>query len=217
MRDTGIGISSEAMPRLFDRFSQADSSTARRYGGSGLGLAICQEIARLMGGSVSAVSVPGQGSEFRAVLVLAVGAPFSATLTNGALPARSEHALHILVAEDNPVNQILIKALLDQLGHHCDIVPNGVEVLRQVQAAPYDLILMDIQMPELDGETAARQIRAWPGPLSRIPIIAMTANAMTEDRAAYLAAGMDDYVAKPINAHLLGAAIDKVAQAKLAG
>ena len=210
VRDTGIGIPLEAMPKLFDRFSQADSSTARRYGGSGLGLAISQEIAHLMGGRVVVSSTPGQGSEFRAMLVLARGTQQAQEPERDSLPARSARPLRILVAEDNGVNQILIKALLDQLGHSSDIVVNGVEVLRQVQAAHYDLVLMDIQMPEMDGEAATRHIRALPEPVGRIPIIAMTANAMTEDRAAYLAAGMDDYVAKPINAYALAAAIDGV-------
>ena len=210
VRDTGIGIPPESMPKLFDRFSQADSSTARRFGGSGLGLAISQEIAHLMGGRVVVSSTPGQGSEFRAMLVLARGTPQAQEPERDSLPPRSARPQRILVAEDNGVNQILIKALLDQLGHFSDIVANGVEVLRQVQAAHYDLVLMDIQMPEMDGEAATRLIRALPEPMGRIPIIAMTANAMTEDRAAYLAAGMDDYVAKPINAYALATAIDGV-------
>ncbi len=211
VRDTGIGISAEAMTRLFDRFSQADSTTARRYGGSGLGLAISQEIAHLMGGQVVASSVPGQGSEFCATLMLARGTPNKPRLDQDGLPPPSARPLRILVAEDNPVNQILIKALLDRLGHFCDIVANGIEVLRQVQADQYDLVLMDIQMPEMDGEAATRRIRELPAPLGRIPIIAMTANAMAEDRANCLAAGMNDYVAKPIDAHALAAAIDGAA------
>ena len=210
VRDTGIGIKPEAMATLFDRFSQADSSTARRFGGSGLGLAIAQEIAHLMGGRVVVSSTPGQGSDFRAMLMLARGTHQAQEPERDSLPGRSARPLRILVAEDNGVNQILIKALLDQLGHFSDIVANGIEVLRQVQAAHYDLVLMDIQMPEMDGEAATRNIRALPEPVGRIPIIAMTANAMAEDRANYLAAGMDDYVAKPINAHALAAAIDGV-------
>ena len=125
-------------------------------------------------------------------------------------PADDWRGLRILVAEDNGVNQILIKAMLDQMGHFSDIVANGIEAVRQVQAAHYDLVLMDIQMPEMDGEAATRAIRALPDGVASIPIIAMTANAMVEDREAYLATGMDDYVSKPINAKLLAAAIARV-------
>ena len=115
--------------------------------------------------------------------------------------------LRILVAEDNGVNQILIKAILDQMGHFSDIVSNGIEVVRQVQNAHYDLVLMDIQMPEMDGEAATRAIRSLHDSVASIPIIAMTANAMVEHREAYLASGMDDYVSKPINSRMLAAAI----------
>jgi CheY-like chemotaxis protein len=118
--------------------------------------------------------------------------------------------LRILVAEDNGVNQILIKAILDQMGHYSDIVANGIEAVQQVQSTHYDLVLMDIQMPEMDGEAATRAIRALPDGVASIPIIAMTANAMVEHREAYLATGMDDYVSKPINAKALAAAIARV-------
>jgi CheY-like chemotaxis protein len=118
--------------------------------------------------------------------------------------------LRILVAEDNGVNQILIKAILDHMGHFSDIVGNGIEAVKQVQAARYDLVLMDIQMPEMDGEAATRAIRKLVDGVGRIPIIAMTANAMVEHRDAYLASGMDDYVSKPINAKALAAAIARV-------
>ena len=114
------------------------------------------------------------------------------------------------MAEDNGVNQILIKAMLDHLGHFSDIVADGFEVVRQVQAASYDLVLMDIQMPGMDGEAATRAIRALPGEVSRIPIVAMTANAMVEERAAYLAAGMNDHVAKPLDLARLSAVITRV-------
>ena len=133
--------------------------------------------------------------------------------------ARAESTLHassdigglrILVAEDNGVNQILIKAILDQMGHYSDIVGNGIEAVRQVQAGRYDLVLMDIQMPEMDGEAATRAIRSLPNGVASIPIIAMTANAMVEHREAYLASGMDDYVSKPISSKALAAAIARV-------
>ena len=211
VQDTGIGIPAEALPRLFTRFSQADSSTARRYGGTGLGLAITREIVELMGGRISVQSEPGVGSCFSVDLPLALSE----------LPARTGGAgdpapqpspadaqpLRILVAEDNAVNQLLIKALLDHVGHYCDVVGNGLEALHQVQANHYDLVLMDIQMPEMDGVAATLEIRALAGPAARIPILAMTANVMSEQIRHYRSAGMDGVIAKPIHLAELSAAI----------
>jgi signal transduction histidine kinase/CheY-like chemotaxis protein len=210
--DTGIGIPERALPQLFDRFTQADATTARRYGGSGLGLAITREIVTLMDGSIEVASEVGKGSRFHVVVKLERGDPQRLS-GFGALdePVRAGASLRILVAEDNGVNQILIKAILDQMGHYSDIVGNGVEVLRQVQAADYDLVLMDVQMPEMDGEAATRAIRELPGPAAQLPIVAMTANAMPEHRSAYLAAGMDDYVSKPINTAQLAGVLARVA------
>jgi len=215
--DTGVGIPAESLPRLFEPFSQAESSTARRYGGTGLGLAISRQIVELMGGRIEAHSQPGQGSTFTAVMVVEAGAPLPGPGRGGAKPTApppSRVARRILVAEDNAVNQILIKAMLDRLGHYSDIVADGLEALNQVQAAHYDLVLMDIQMPVMDGATATRRIRALPGAVSRVPIIAMTANAMPEDRDAYVAAGVNGYVSKPIDLDLLAAAIDRAAMSR---
>ena len=211
VRDTGIGIAPESLPYLFDRFSQVDASIARRYGGSGLGLAISREIVALMGGRIDVTSTLGRGSHFVATLHLApCSAAAPATLpSSGAIPLASR-PLRILVAEDNAVNQILVRSMLGHMGHVSDVVDDGAQALRQLQAAPYDLVLMDIQMPEMDGSTAARRIRALPGPQSQVPIIALTANAMVEERAAYLRAGMNDHVAKPINAQVLAATIERV-------
>jgi signal transduction histidine kinase/CheY-like chemotaxis protein len=209
VRDTGIGITPELLPRLFTRFTQGDSGAARRYGGSGLGLAISREIVHLMGGRIDVQSAPGVGSSFTVLLPLQHGS--AAVDQAPGLPAPSDRPpLRILVAEDNAVNQILIQAMLDQLGHRCDIVADGLEALRQVQQVPYDLVLMDVQMPQMDGASATRAIRSLEGPVSRIPIVAMTANAMVEDRAAHLAAGMDDHVSKPLDLGLLAAAIERV-------
>ncbi|HEV8689809.1 MAG TPA: ATP-binding protein [Ideonella sp.] len=217
VRDTGIGIDGETLPRLFRHFSQGDSSTARRHGGSGLGLAISQEIVELMHGRIDVQSTPGVGSTFSVSLPLEVVQPaMSAQAAEAAPPNGAEAApaacpaRRILVAEDNNVNQILIKAMLDHLGHFSDVVADGFEAVRQVQAGAYDLVLMDIQMPGMDGVAATKAIRALPSAVGRIPIVAMTANAMLEERAAYLAAGMNDHVAKPLDLARLAACIARV-------
>ena len=215
--DTGIGIPDDALPLIFERFTQADRSTARRYGGSGLGLAICREIVTLMGGRIGVECPPSGGSVFSFslpfetapdALPAETAEPAPPPASEG--PAAQAEALRVLVAEDNAVNQILVKALLDRMGHFSDLVGNGLEAVRQLQAARYDLVLMDMQMPEMDGVSATRAIRALPGPEHGVPIVAMTANAMAEDRAACLAAGMDDYVSKPVDVQLLTQAIDRV-------
>jgi len=211
VRDTGIGISAEQLPSLFEEFTQADSSTARRYGGSGLGLAISRELVELMGGRIEVRSAPGEGSifsllvEFDCTPVENLPAPVAK-----AEPAAADPSLRVLVAEDNSVNQVLIRSLLSKLGHYLDVVGDGVEALRQVQAARYDLVLMDMQMPQMDGIEATRAIRALGTPAARVPIVAMTANVMSEDRAACQAAGMDDFVGKPIDRGQLQQAIRRV-------
>jgi signal transduction histidine kinase/CheY-like chemotaxis protein len=217
VRDTGIGIDADTLPRLFRHFSQGDSSTARRHGGSGLGLAISQEIIELMHGRIEVQSTPGMGSTFSVSLPLDIVQPLALASRSDAsdthrAPTPAQAARRILVAEDNGVNQILIKAMLDHLGHYSDIVADGFETVRQVQAANYDLVLMDIQMPGMDGVAATRAIRTLTSAVSHIPIVAMTANAMVEERAAYLAAGMNDHVAKPLDLGRLAAVIDRVVQ-----
>jgi len=208
--DTGIGIDEADLPRLFERFSQADASTSRRYGGSGLGLAISREIAGLMGGHIEVSSRPGEGSTFTLHITLERGEPEPTLATPSpadAEPDRPDPHARILVAEDNSFNQALIRVLLTRLGHYVDVVADGNEAVRQVQAAPYDLVLMDVQMPQMDGLDATRAIRALDGPVARIPILAMTANVLSEDRAACTAAGMDGFVGKPIDRAQLRAAI----------
>jgi CheY-like chemotaxis protein len=211
--DTGGGIAPAELPRLFEPFVQGDSGTARRHGGTGLGLTITQQLVHLMGGRIEVESQPGQGSVFRVVLPGLPRAPASSDTPAVAstMPARAEQALRILVAEDNPVNQILIETVLMRMGHHCDIAHNGREALARVQQAAPDLVLMDVQMPELDGLAATRAIRALPGTAGRVPIVAMTANALLEDRQRCLDAGMDDYLSKPIDLQALAAVISRVA------
>ncbi|MFL6626600.1 MAG: ATP-binding protein [Vitreoscilla sp.] len=207
--DTGIGIPESAMPTLFDRFTQADSTTMRRYGGSGLGLAITREIVQLMGGAIATTSTPGLGSRFTVTIptrLVERAEPAPDAAPPGQVePARP--ALRLLVAEDNDVNQILINALLARMGHRVHLVANGRLAVEAVHRGDYDLVLMDLQMPEMDGVEATHAIRALGDRFASLPIIAMTANAFDEDRQACLAAGMDDYVAKPIDVAQLAEAI----------
>jgi CheY-like chemotaxis protein len=204
VQDTGIGISEEAMGRLFQSFSQADASTARRYGGTGLGLAISRRLAELMGGTLTATSagVPGAGSRFE-LAVTALEAPADAPDIGAILPVHAagpalrDRGLRVLLAEDQQMNQKLALRLLDNIGIKADLARDGLEVLAALERTSFDVILMDVQMPDLDGLEATRRIRA--STLERQPwIIAMTANAMEGDREACMAAGMNDYLSKPI-------------------
>jgi signal transduction histidine kinase/CheY-like chemotaxis protein/HPt (histidine-containing phosphotransfer) domain-containing protein len=213
VRDTGIGISEEARGKLFGRFIQADSSTTRKFGGTGLGLAICKQLTELMGGEIGINSQLGRGSSFYFTIRCMTGEqPLVSDNTTeaDAASALGTRRLRILVAEDNSVNQLFVKMFLGKLGHLVDVVADGVEAVEAVKRVSYDLILMDIQMPEMDGTTATRVIRQLDGPASRIPIIALTANAMLGQREEYLAAGMDDYVTKPIERASLLAAMARV-------
>jgi len=201
--DTGIGIPADRLPDLFSRFTQADSSTTRRYGGTGLGLAICRQLAELMGGQVTAESRAGEGSTFRLELNLPLAAP-SAVADAVSSPAAPDVAvlngLRILLAEDNVFNQKVAQMTLARFGCRIDTVANGAEAVRMAQEFLYDLILMDCQMPEMDGYAATGLIRQLAGPAAAVPIIAMTAHAMPGDRERCLASGMDDYLSKPVRA-----------------
>ena len=212
VRDTGIGISEEARARLFARFVQADSSTTRKFGGTGLGLAICKQLTELMGGEIGVNSQPGCGSSFHFTVRCTEGeAPKVSDAMGGKMASGLDgRKFRILVAEDNSVNQLFIKMLLGKLGHFVDVVADGAEAVEAVKRIPYDLVLMDIEMPEMDGPTATKVIRRLAPPISRVPIIALTANAMMGQREEYLAAGMDDYVTKPVDPSLLLGAMARV-------
>lgn len=212
IRDTGIGIPKEARSRLFTRFSQADDSTTRRFGGTGLGLAISKQLANLMGGEIGVESVVGKGSRFW-FTIIAQPADKPELLDSPAATAYDDlldDRLRILVADDNHVNQMFVRALLTKRGHTVDVVSNGAEALVAVQRCSYDIVLMDVQMPEMDGVEATRRLRNLDGPAGSIPIIALTANAMTGQREEYLAAGMDDYISKPIEPMQLFSSIVRV-------
>jgi signal transduction histidine kinase/ActR/RegA family two-component response regulator len=214
VRDSGIGIAPEVLPQLFERFTQADSGITRRYGGSGLGLAISRQLVDLMGGRISVETDLGRGSTFRISVPLRPGdaarlasQPRDSLLDPGPAPITG---LRVLVAEDNEVNQMVIQAVLEQMGHRCELVGDGEAAVQRVAAERYDLVLMDIQMPQLDGVSAARRIRALNGQCANVPIVAVTANAMAEERQAYLDAGMDDHLSKPIDARALTLTIERV-------
>jgi signal transduction histidine kinase/CheY-like chemotaxis protein len=209
VRDTGIGLSPRDRSYLFERFSQADSSITRRFGGTGLGLAISKQLAELMGGDIGVSSEAGAGSTFWFTILCPAAQPQAGTAVSAVPAWPAGRCLDVLVAEDNAVNQQVIAAILGRQGHRATIVGNGIEALEALRARSYDVLLMDVQMPEMDGVTAATAIRRLGGPVSRIPIIAVTANAMKGDRDRYLDAGMNDYVSKPISEPLLFAALDR--------
>ncbi len=221
VRDTGIGISPENQKKLFKAFEQADISTARQYGGTGLGLAISSQIVRLMDGRIWLDSAVGVGSTFHFTVQLPVAPGTAESAKSEAAPSlaarigideiESQPGLRILLAEDNAINQRLAVAMLSRMGHQVTSASTGHEVMLKLKDDEFDLILMDVQMPEMDGLAAASRIRLQERATgSHIPIIAMTANAMAGDREMCIAAGMDDYITKPINGNDLKQAISRL-------
>ena len=221
VRDSGIGISQEAQRRLFDRFSQAGAETSRLFGGTGLGLSICKQLCDLMGAEIGVRSTEGEGSTFwikaefeTSSEVVAPPQPDVAAPGETKPDVTEEgrrQGLRILLAEDNKINQKVALAMLTSGGHSVDVAENGREAVDAVAGGNYDVVLMDIHMPEMDGVAATKAIRALDdADRAATPIIALTANAMAGSRDTYLAAGMDEYVSKPIDAQLLNNALADV-------
>ena len=205
--DTGMGIPADAQGRLFQEFTQVDSSISRRFGGSGLGLAISRKLVERMGGRIGVESTPGAGSVFHFDVRL-----HARRATDDAEGARAGVATpatswQILVAEDNATNRLVVTRMLERMGHRVESVTDGAEAVAAVASREYDLVLMDVMMPEMDGLTATRRIRALPPPAGTLPIIGLTANALRADEAACLSAGMDLFASKPITAARLSGLI----------
>ena len=211
VRDSGIGIEPEHLSRLFQPFEQGDASMSRRFGGTGLGLAISKRLVELMDGRLWGESRPNVGSTFSLELPLRaaeVPAPPSRPVKAAVPLAPPARNLRLLIAEDNPVNQRVASRMLQRLGYKADVVDNGRLAVEAVERQAYDVIFMDVQMPELDGLEATRRIKARTG---QVPwIIALTAHALEDDRKQCLSAGMNDFLSKPVQLTELTAAIDRV-------
>lgn len=213
--DSGIGIAAEAQARLFQSFSQADNSISRRFGGTGLGLSICKKIVEMQGGCIGVESTLGEGSRFWFELT------FAAALESGekpdmiaALTLPASRTLHILLAEDNEINQKVAVALLKKSGHTVQIAQNGHEAVRAVQQGVFDVILMDMHMPEMDGLAATRAIRGMSAPASSLPIVALTAAGALSDIQTCMDAGMNYFLAKPFRMERLNGILQELSGLK---
>jgi CheY-like chemotaxis protein len=213
--DTGIGLQPEACARIFDAFAQADPSTTRKYGGTGLGLAISRQIVRLMGGDIHVHSTPGEGTTFwfTARFGRECSGVVGATEPEEQVVKPAGRPLRILIAEDNEINQLVLSEQLQKLGHACTTVCNGVEALEAMENTTWDAVLMDCQMPVMDGYEAVEAIRraeqAEPG-ASRTWVVGVTANALEGQREACLRAGMDDFLSKPFQVKDLAQVIARI-------
>jgi signal transduction histidine kinase/ActR/RegA family two-component response regulator len=220
VHDTGIGVPPEKQGVIFEAFSQADGSTTRRFGGTGLGLSICSRLVRMMGGKIQLRSAPGRGSSFFFEIIVGVAEDLPQQPAQAAAAPPVARTLRILLAEDNLINQKLAVRLIEKQGHQVVAVNNGreaVEAVDAVETGSFDLILMDISMPEMDGLQATALLREKYRGHQRIPIIAMTAHALMGDREMCLQAGMDGYLTKPIHVETLFSAISQVLAKDVAG
>jgi PAS domain S-box-containing protein len=214
VRDTGIGIQPTELDRIFDPFAQADNSTSRRFGGTGLGLSICSRLIDMMGGRIRVASEPGQGSTFSFTIRFPLAKQLPPEPDRPFVLTAATRPLRILLVEDNPANQKLASYILQKRGHAVDLASNGIEGVLQAERHRYDAILMDVQMPGMNGLEATAKIRSREGDGPRVPIIAMTAHAMKSDQDRCLAAGMDGYLAKPINAQEMIGLVESMALVK---
>jgi CheY-like chemotaxis protein len=226
--DTGIGMDATVLSQLFQRFYQVEDGSTRRFGGTGLGLEISQSLAAMMQGEITVVSTVGVGSTFTLTLGLPIeadpGIPLATVET--VAPAQplleapahgvDTQCLHVLVVEDHPVNQKLVGVLLGRMGCRLEFCENGQLALDRVQQQGFDMILMDVNMPVMDGLTATRLIRALPGAVAQTPIVVFTADVMNEAREQALAAGANDFITKPVNVEQLRTIVQKYAAAKVA-
>ncbi len=208
--DTGIGLSETEIEKLFKPFTQADLSTTRKFGGTGLGLTICRKLTELMGGNISVKSTPQVGTTFIVELLLKLADKIGVEVNHSAISNHHQFTeQYILVAEDNLVNQQLMSIMLKQNGHKVDVVSNGAEVIDAVKKNKYDMVLMDVQMPVMDGLEATRQICTLSDDNKFLPIIAMTANAYSEDMNSCYQAGMNDFLSKPVHLDVLTTTVEK--------
>jgi signal transduction histidine kinase/ActR/RegA family two-component response regulator len=214
VRDTGVGFDASEAERLFDRFEQADGSITRKYGGTGLGLAICRQLATLMGGGISASGQPGRGAVFTLVLPLPPAVPLEGEAAEEADAGADASALRVLVADDNPTNRMVAELILAAAGAEVVSVENGRQAVEAEKTSRFDVVLMDLQMPEMDGLTAIRLIRAREAAehLARTPIIVLSANVMRDHVEASAAAGADGHLGKPFRAEELVAVVIRAAQ-----
>ena len=210
VQDTGIGIPAEKLKNLFQKFMQADTSTTRRYGGTGLGLAICQRLVALMGGEIAVRSEPGEGTGFSFTIPAASVAPPEEMLVAPAEPSSpSAHRPRILIVDDMDTNRFLLEVFLTRNGFEPELAAGGAEAIRLAGAKKYDAILMDLQMPDVDGFTATQRIRAAEPPGHRTPILALTACITKGTREKCLAMGMDEYLTKPLDLRKFKALLER--------
>jgi CheY-like chemotaxis protein len=208
--DTGVGISPQAAPRLFHAFVQEDASTTRRFGGTGLGLAISRQLARLMGGDLDFISTPGKGTTFTTQLDLPDCAPVAERDRDAAAGGAIRAGLRILVADDNASNRAVAQAFLTAVECEAILVENGEQALDALKVDEFDIVMMDIHMPVMDGVEATRRIRAGEARNRNVLIVALTADAMAGDRERYLASGFDEHLPKPLDPQVFIAVVGRL-------